>query len=259
MQMKDKLARYGQLLDVELGTQFVDNLTESKENADLLAQMLALAFMGRMEWTETTVKLTNMGKIYSARDVGEAANNLTPSATEYSVFSWRTYIKNFRDSFHLLFSGSDQQLQDELKKQPLQIRVLNLWIGDRKGQPIVTNTLKRLCSAQAQLEDQLREGFINLDNRPQAITKLKQTAGYIDALPEERLILSLEIAGESIKPLLKMDLLWQLCGKTTVAVNDLSRFPQSKEIFSADLTGKIGQMCLGKLPQRLDQAYKLFH
>lgn len=265
---RDNLARYGELLDLETGLWLIDPLRtndqvpqETLHNIDLMSQLLGVAFHGQAVWSLANIQRLRSGRVLSSRDAEEAASGFAPSATEFDVFSWRTYIMNYRTKNRMITLLGNDNISDDLRKTPYQLRVLDLWLGNHQGEPAQrAQTLKQLLEAQIQMEHQVRCSFLAIDKRTEAINQLQKTAGVIGKLPLERLVVAFERVRERhvTLPLIEMDLLWQLDGKVLMQISDKSNFPTLTEVLSVDLTEKINGMVLRRLPARLEQAYELY-
>lgn len=257
---KEDLRSFGKRLDLE----FHNWMPESALlQMDTMLQLLFIGLNGQASWHSGSIQRVRGGRVLSARDAEEAARGISPSETKFDVFSWRTYIRNFDQNGNLVLKDNANVSQD-LREKLYQLRVLNLWLGDHQGvheQRI--KTLKQLKEAQRTMEQQVRNSFIAIDQRPRAISQLKTTATTIESLPAERLIITLQsVAAHNqasnqtlgIKPEIETDILWELGDQVFFSLND----KHSKEIFSADMTHKMDTMLLRRLPKRLGQAHEAF-
>lgn len=165
----------------------------ANRDTDWLLQILHEALVGHLVKSEPSIMIASQGILKHPRDFEDAARIAHVSRTPYSVWSSRTYFRNFEDTGHIpeKISGPEN-LAEELRFLPFQMRVLNTWIGDQNGQPEKTQELERLLKAQIQMERDLRQSFMAIDKRPEALQALRANAGYIDRLPAESLILDLE-------------------------------------------------------------------
>jgi hypothetical protein len=266
--LRDNLARYGELLNLETDLWLIDPLhtndkvpQETLHNINLMNQLLKGAFHGQAVWSLANIQRVRGGRVLSSRDAEEAASGFAPSATDFDVFSWRTYIMNYRTKNRIITLLGNDNISDGLREKPYQLRVLNLWLGNHQGEPTPrAQTLKQLLEAQIQMEHQVRCSFLAIDKRTEAINQLQKTAGIIEKLPLERLVVAFERVQERnvTQPLIEMDLLWQLDGKVLIQISDASQFPKLNEVLSVNLTEKINNMVLRRLPARLGQAYELY-
>lgn len=238
-------------------------LGEPNEALNTVLSLLTMAMKGQVSFSDSQVRVASSGKVSHPRDTEEAARAQALGTTDYDVFSYRVFMRNFDHDGNISHFSEEYPA---LRGRALQLRFVQSWLGDKNGEP--GEKIERLYSimrANQNMQKMVRQNFYAIDSRSAAIRRLQQNEWELNRMPVDIVNLELEVTdqprntvrnnGEGYRNVADMDLLLTLGGDAEAIFRHIGNTVWSR---SFQEMNPLAAAMLAMLPEKIEQANKNF-